>query len=476
MQLIVSTLISCIDTISSVISKIFKFKDLYIILGIFFTRKFKEAKKQHKYAILVAARNEEAVIGNLIDSIRKQDYPADLTDIFVVADNCTDNTARCARELGAITYERFDTEHRTKGYALGFLVECIKRDFGIDKYEAYLIFDADNLLAPDYMTRMNESYDAGEKIVTSYRNTKNFADNWISASYALHWLRTIRNEHRARSFLHLATRIQGTGFLFDKELIRDGWKYTSLTEDRAFCADAVAKGYKISYNNDAVFYDEQPVDLRIAMRQRIRWSKGHIQSFFESGGQLFWHIFCTNGAANRPELVGDPSKLTKGKRLFNNLRMRFMSLDILSIVYPRRLVRSALKLLFFILRLILIVFTAAYSMTGEPNSVLKFIFQIFEYTPEAGSSGVAIAYLLLFAIFPEVFTYVRSICNAIYVFVFEHSKIEPIPFHKKVWFCLAFPIFDIMGEISLWIAAFTKVEWKPIPHNAAINISQLRKK
>lgn len=94
---------------------------------------------------------------------------------------------------------------------------------------------------------MNEAFDAGERIVTSCRASKNFGDNWISASYALHWLRTVRMEHRARSVFGLATRIQGTGFLFASELVKNGWHYTSLTEDRAFTADAVAAGYPISY-------------------------------------------------------------------------------------------------------------------------------------------------------------------------------------------------------------------------------------
>ena len=120
--------------------------------------------------------------------------------------------------------------------------------------------------------------DNGNKIICSYRNTKNFDSNWIAASYAIHFLRTVRNEHRARSYLRMPTRIQGTGFLVAAEIIRNGWNYTSLTEDRALSADAVVNGYDITYNHDAVFYDEQPTSLHIAMRQRIRWSKGHFRS------------------------------------------------------------------------------------------------------------------------------------------------------------------------------------------------------
>ena len=215
---------------------------IYWIIGFFFTRKFGPAKINHKYGICIAARNEEGVIGNLLDSIARQDYPKELLTVFVVADNCTDNTAQVARDKGAVVYERFDDTRRTKGFALQYLFKNIEKDYGVDSFEGYFVFDADNLLNKDYVSRMNESFDAGLKIITSYRNTKNFDENWIASTYALHWLRSIRKNHRTRSFLRLATNVQGTGFLFAHELVKDGWNYTSLTEDRAFTADAVAKG------------------------------------------------------------------------------------------------------------------------------------------------------------------------------------------------------------------------------------------
>jgi len=106
---------------------LFAYKAIYYVIGLLYTRKFKEAKKQHKYGILIAARNEENVIGNLLDSINKQDYPRKLLTVFVVADNCTDNTASIAKKHGAIVYERFDEEHKTKGFALQFLFKKYRK-------------------------------------------------------------------------------------------------------------------------------------------------------------------------------------------------------------------------------------------------------------------------------------------------------------------------------------------------------------
>ncbi len=397
---------------------------LYALLGLFTTRRFPKARQLHRFAVVVAARNEEAVIGNLLESIRRQDYPAGPVTVFVVADNCTDETARVAREGGAICYERTDPDRRTKGYALQFLFRQIERDYGTDAFEAYIVFDADNLLKRDFLSRMNEAFDAGEKIVTSYRNTKNFADNWLSASYAIHWLRTVRLEHRARSVLGLATRIQGTGFLFAAELVKNGWNYTSLTEDRAFSADAVAAGYSISYCDAAQFYDEQPVRLKIALRQRLRWAKGHLQAFTETGGRLLRHVFSSGSAPTA-----------------------FMSYDMFCIVAPR----SLLSIFHHILQL-LFPFVLWLSL-GEPF-------------------GAVTAALL--SVLAAVGTrYLENTLAAVYVFIAERRRIPPMPFWKKAWFSLTFPIFDIIGRASTFLALFRRVDWKPIPHDSAVTIDDL---
>lgn len=457
---IVDILIKIISIISKTISFLYEYRKLFKITGLLATRKFKAAKNNHKYAILVAARNEATVIGNLIDSIRKQDYPAELIDIFVVADNCTDNTAEISRNMGAVCYERFDTQNRTKGFALQFLVNKIKEDYGIEAYEGYMIFDADNLLKHDYISRMNDAFDAGEKIVTSYRNSKNFDDNWIAASYGVHWLRTVRNEHRARSLFHLATRIQGTGFLFANELIKNGWNYTSLTEDRAFCADAVANGYKISYNHDAEFYDEQPVDIKIAMRQRIRWAKGHLQAFCETGPKLLWHIFYVK-------------KTVKEKGFLRNLRMRLMSFDMLTVVFPNGLYSVIKKILLYILRTVLIFETGKVFGVGYAPDLISNLFKLFGITVNPTDAMQKALWLMFFTFAWTISSYLNGILTAAYVYIIEHKRIKPIKWYKKLWFCLTFPIFDLIGKLSMCIALFIKVEWKAIPHNSSVTISNL---
>lgn len=467
---IIDWVIKAISRVTAVVSALYKYRGVYKVTGLFATRKFAPAEKKHKYAVLVAARNEESVIGNLIESIRNQDYPSELVDIFVVADNCSDRTREAAEKRGAICFERRDTEHRTKGFALQYLVKCIDRDYGIDSYEGYFLFDADNLLKSDFISRMNDSFDAGEKIVTSYRNTKNFDDNWIAASYGLHWLRTIRNEHRARSIFRLATRIQGTGFLFSWELIKDGWNYTSLTEDRAFCADAVARGYEISYNNEAEFYDEQPVSMKIALRQRLRWAKGHLQALTETGPMLLKHIFFTDGTAEKKE------KATLPKRFLNGLRLRFMSFDMLTVVFPNSLMQILRDIVIFLLRLSLVLATGRVFGIEIAPGIVRGIAEKLGVLPEIKDGAQALAALVVFTLAWQMYSYVKGIIIATYIFIVERKRILPIKWYKKVWYCITFPIFDIIGKFSMLAALFVKVEWKPIPHNAAVSISEIERR
>lgn len=168
--------------------------------------------------MLIAARNEAAVIGGLLDSLRQQTYDPALLTVFVVADNCTDGTADIARRRGAVVYERFNHINVGKGYALDFLTQHIKADYP-DGFDGYFVFDADNVLSPDYIERMNAVFSGGYEIVTSYRNSKNYADNWISAGYALWFLRESRYLNGARMRLGTSAAVGGTGFLFSQRIL-----------------------------------------------------------------------------------------------------------------------------------------------------------------------------------------------------------------------------------------------------------------
>ena len=235
-----------------------------------------KVKKDHRFMAIIPAHNEEAVVGNLIESLKNQTYNKELYDIYVIADNCTDNTAKIARDAGAIVYERFDETKKTKGYALNwFLQQKIKEDA---PYDAFFVFDADNIVDKNFIKNMNKKLCQGEDVVQGYRDIKNPSDNWITAGYAIFYWQMHRFYHLARYNIGLSPLLNGTGFMVKFDVIKpQGWDTETLTEDIEFSLKRIIKGKKLGWATDAIVYDEQPTGFRQSWSQRSRWTVGHLQ-------------------------------------------------------------------------------------------------------------------------------------------------------------------------------------------------------
>ena len=233
-------------------------------------------KKDHRFMAIIPAHNEEAVVANLVESLKNQTYNKELYDIYVIADNCTDNTAKVAKEAGAIVYERFDEEHKTKGYALNwFLKQKIEENA---PYDAFFIFDADNIVDKDFIKNMNKKLCQGEDVVQGYRDIKNPTDSWITAGYAIFYWTMHRFYHLARYNLGLSPLLNGTGFMVKFDVVKpNGWDTETLTEDIEFSLKRIIAGKRLGWATDAIVYDEQPVGFKQSWSQRSRWTVGHIQ-------------------------------------------------------------------------------------------------------------------------------------------------------------------------------------------------------
>lgn len=253
---------------------------------------FPDAPQTSRFAVLISARNEEQVIGHLIESIQRQTYPSKLIDIWVVADNCTDNTAKLVESLGCHVVERFNTSLIGKGYALEYLLQQMREKGYGQSYDAYFVFDADNRLDPEYIAQMHKVYAAGFEIVTGYRNSLNLSDNWVSAGSALWFIRESRFLNNSRMILGTSCHVGGTGFMFSSTVMKrnQGWKFHLLTEDLEFTMDSLLHGNRIGYCGKAVLFDEQPVTFAQSWRQRLRWSKGFLQVFRYYGLDLLKYM------------------------------------------------------------------------------------------------------------------------------------------------------------------------------------------
>lgn len=275
--------------LTAVISLCYAYQLIYLFVPLFCKdRKPVQTEKQHRFAILIAARNEEKVLPHLLHSIAVQDYPAHLIDTYVVADNCTDETARVAAEGGAAVFVRTDTTHVGKGRALAYLLEQIKATDRYESYDAFMIFDADNVLDTAYFTNMNRTCGTGCQAFCGYRNSKNFGANWISTGHAMWYLHDCVQLNLSRHLLGISCSVTGTGFGFTRQLLdrRGGWKFFTLTEDIEFSVWCALKGVRIAYCHDAVLYDEQPEKLKFSFRQRVRWVQGTIQVSFRYARRL----------------------------------------------------------------------------------------------------------------------------------------------------------------------------------------------
>lgn len=399
---------------------------IYILVGwIKGTVHIGEAKANHRYAFVIAAHNEESVIAQLVESIKGQDYPQELIDTFVIADACTDATASRAREAGAIVWERNDLARKGKSWVLDYAFDRILNDYG-DVYEAFFVFDADNLLSPTYVKEMNKVFDAGYMVSTSYRNSKNFDSSWISSAYALWFIREAKFLNNPRMMLGTSCAISGSGWLVSSSIIKGmhGWDFHTLTEDIQFSTFCAANGIQIGYA-PAEFFDEQPLTFAASWTQRMRWTKGFYQVFFSYVGDLFHGI-------------------KKGTK-------RFGAYDMLMTIAPGN-----------ILTLLSVFVNALYLIIGSLS-------RGYLATNTELSMCVGSLVMTFFSM------YLTFFILAIITTVSEHKRFKCRPERKWRIFTnlFTFPLF-MMTYIPINVAAlFMKVEWVPTKHTVAISMEDM---
>jgi len=416
------TALTILQRINTIVGLLFlmcySYQLLYVPVALWRRHKVIKNAPPRRYAVLISARNEESVIAQLIDSIQQQDYPVEFLDTYVVADNCTDGTARAAREAGAIVYRRSDKLHVGKGYALNFLLARIREERGDEYYDGYFVFDADNLLSPNYVTNMNEIFGEEYPVVTSYRNSKNYGENWISAGYGLWFLRDAAFLNEPRTRLGLSAVVSGTGYLFSREIMLrcNGFPFHSLSEDTEFTIHCILHGEKIGYCGDAELYDEQPTRLGQSIRQRMRWVRGNALVLLHHGGELTRNVAGKNGLS---------------------------CLDLLLSMAPA------------------IVLTVI-SVAGGAAAVLMELLNGGRILPMLLGMGMSfiVPYFLLFA--------AGAITTAT-----QWKRIHT-PAWKKLLYTFTFPIFMATYVPITILALLRRVEWKPIEHRAAMTVQEMK--
>ena len=248
----------------------------YMLLAVCGTWHPKEKKittPKHKFAVVIPAHNEEAVLGALLDNLKQLKYPDELYDIYVIADNCTDGTAALAKEHGAHVFERVNQELVGKGYAMDWVFPKI---FALNKnYDAFCVFDADNLVHLDFLMEMNSRLCKGQKVLQGYLSAKNPTDTWVSGTFAIAFWTINHLWHLGKYNLGLSTALGGTGMCIASDIIEKyGWGCECLTEDMEFSMKCLTYGIRTCWVHDAIIYDEKPLTFMASWRQRKRWAQG----------------------------------------------------------------------------------------------------------------------------------------------------------------------------------------------------------
>lgn len=396
----------------------FVYGTYYLVVGLFgYTKhnKYTKAPPKNRMAAVIAARNEEAVIGNLIESLHQQDYPQSLMDIYVIPNNCTDNTEGVALAHGA-RIMKCNFEVKSKGAALSQFFDYIFRKN--DVYDAFCVFDADNVVDKGFFTSMNNALVSGEKIAQGYRDSKNPDDSWISGCQSVFYWTLNRFLNLARHKLGWSATLNGTGFMMHADIIRkEGFKTFSLTEDIEFTTQCVIKGYRVAWVPEAKTYDEHPLTFEQSWSQRKRWSTGTIQVFGKYSQQL---LDC---------FINDKN-------------------------------HSALDMLMFLIAPFVQVLTCIYTVCSFIILGMLFI--------NTSIWSNALTFALLFSIGGVIFSMVFTAL----VLWLEGKKIKQVNHISmfSFWFYLA-------SWIPINVLCFIKpIEiWEPIEHTQSVKISQLVK-
>jgi len=243
------------------------------------SRDYELVAPKHKFLVFVPAHNEETVVGQIINNLLNEvNYPQELLDVYVIADNCTDNTAAIARARGAKVIEHFSAADEPKGKPYGIKYALAEIGDALPNYDAVAIFDADNLISLDFFVEMNSQLASDPEIMVAqgYLDAKNVDDSLVSLGYSLSYYNSNRFFCFARHKLNLSPVIGGTGFVMNTKVLQEmGWTVNSLTEDLELQMQCALKGYRVVWNHFAPIYDEKPTGYRQSIVQRIRWARGH---------------------------------------------------------------------------------------------------------------------------------------------------------------------------------------------------------
>ena len=247
---------------------------LLVFAGVVVRRKpLAAARRMRRFAVIVPAHNEEAVIARTLASLNGIDYPRALFDVHVIADNCDDATAPIAREYTPLVHERTDRTAMGKGQALRWLFDRLPAD----AYDAFAVIDADSVVSPNFLSAMNDRLESGCLAVQSEYGVLHPERSWVSSLRAVAFCLLHRARRSGLSALGASAGLAGNGMVFDATLRQAReWDAFGVTEDLELNAKLAVAGVKVGFAPEASVLGEMPATLAASRGQNMRWERGRL--------------------------------------------------------------------------------------------------------------------------------------------------------------------------------------------------------
>jgi cellulose synthase/poly-beta-1,6-N-acetylglucosamine synthase-like glycosyltransferase len=261
---------------------------LLLLAAVFRKRQGPETAPRHpldRFAIIIPAHNEEDTLGKTLENCMSLDYPHSSFDVFVIADNCTDGTAKLAEEFGVKVLERHDTSKKGKGFALAWALERILPL----EHDGIVILDADCTIDCNALRVFDTYFATGGKVLQANCVVANPDDSPIS--YALAVGNLIENElfYAPKSALGLAVFLRGTGMAFKREvLVSHPWLAHGIVEDVEYSQTLIGSGIKVCFVPEVKVRSDFPITGQQLKVQRTRWSSGNVEIGKKHAISVMW--------------------------------------------------------------------------------------------------------------------------------------------------------------------------------------------
>ncbi|MBI5094611.1 MAG: glycosyltransferase family 2 protein [Candidatus Hydrogenedentes bacterium] len=245
-----------------------------------------------KLVVVIPAHDEEKLLARTIGSIQCCDYPSELREVVVVADNCTDRTADVARACGATVLERTDASRRGKGHALDYFIGQYLASHEL--VNAVIVIDADNVVTPNLLAAVSQRVVEGCVAGQVRDAADNAEEGWRPSMQYISL--ALKNHVRAlgRQALGCSGGLFGNGMFFSRDLLLGrGWPATSIVEDVEFASRLIMEGVKIAYAPEASVSTSMPVSSAAAEAQKSRWEAGQFRMARSCGIPLLRHAVLT---------------------------------------------------------------------------------------------------------------------------------------------------------------------------------------